>query len=429
MIDKQRVLSGIVAILRSQIVVHLLMIFSMICLSLYFIFSKFAFQEMHPVHFAAVRSVISTIIIVAVCLIVDRHFVFEYRANTTNKLLQKIPALRDHVILFVLALLLVPLNQLVRSNFLIFTIKLALAGLYFTDPIVAGVVQPINVVFTAIISILLKNEGISVLKIVGIVLSVLGAIAIVLIKGLASTEDVSVNFDVYGVIGTVSFLVSGFSFAVYLNIQRYLFNRGLPPFTGMFFLTNMANKIVTMWVYIYGTLQIGIIALCFLAVTTGGPVSYLTWLAALYGGTLAGGIFFLIGSYANRRVAPTIVSTYYTSLPILSAIMSIIFYNQYISWYAILACVPIVIGVFMVAYAKYKEQQTAVPQAEPGFQKIATASPISDVPDELEMVSPISGAQPDDNFSFKVNIVKQELEGKTDFLTKEDDQSVNAVPS
>lgn len=246
------------------------------------------------------------------------------------------PNLKDHMIFIVLGFLLVPMNQL-----------LAMAGLYYASPLVAGIIQPINVVFTAAISIMLKNENASILKIVGILLSVLGAVAMVVINGLTSETGASVALSWTGVLGPVLYLIAGLAFAIYLNIQRTLFNRNLPIFT------------VTMWCYFYGTIMCGIVSLGFLFKTNDLSYSYLSWLVLVYGGTFAGGFFFLIGSYANSRIAPTIVSTYYTTLPIFAAILEIIFYNRYISGYSVIGCILIVSGVLIVAYAKYKEQKKA----------------------------------------------------------------------
>jgi len=337
-------------IFESTALVHILMLLSMLILAFHFILGHNAVQQIHPVYFSFFRSLISTAILIALTAIVDRTYTYSYKQGYEHKfkpiqyLWQRIPNWKDSLKLAIMGILLIPGNQ-----------NLSVVGLMYTNAIVAGIILPTSVVFTALISILCGFEKKGWLKFFGIGLAVLGSIAMVVITG-ATTEDEStsgsflgISFSMNSTIGTVIILIGVIAFAIYLGIQKTLLVSGIPSFT------------VTMWAYLYGTVIMGVISLCFTPFADLSGTDTSTWLVILYAATVAGSIFFLIGTYANKRIAPTIVSVYYTILPIFSAGLSFLIYGQTISWMSSIGCLIIVVGIVVVAYAKYKESIVVIP--------------------------------------------------------------------
>ena len=100
-------------------------------------------------------------------------------------------------------------------------------GLNLTTPINAAIIMTVNPVLVIIISALLIGEKITVKKIIGIVLGIIGAGALILNSG-------SVSFDNDFFIGNILVLINATSYAIYLVLVKGLMKK-YNPLTVMFF--------------------------------------------------------------------------------------------------------------------------------------------------------------------------------------------------
>ncbi|KAL0481804.1 hypothetical protein AKO1_012398 [Acrasis kona] len=371
--------------LNSQLFVHLLLIIANVSFAALYMISKYALTYFNPVHLTMYRSIICTLSIAPLWLIIDRNYVFDVRREAVSSMPKwkafvfgKIPDLKTTLLLALSGLLVIPLNQIAF-----------IFGLKYTDSLVAGVFQPSTVVFTAFISILLRNEAKSILKFVGIAISVVGAISMILVTGATNKSDkekeedtfvvFGVKFSINGVIGACFFIGNTLSYSVYINVQRVLLARKIPSFT------------VTFWSFLFGTILCVPITLFFINgmdySDTGGKNIWLLWGCVFFAGIIGGAVPFVITTFASGRLSPIVVSTYSTTIPIFSAILSLIVVGHIASYWSIPCCTLIIIGVLMVGYAKYKEnsQIVATPTTPTELQDIEI-SPTTEREQRLELL-------------------------------------------
>jgi drug/metabolite transporter (DMT)-like permease len=330
--------------------------------------SKFSLEYFNPVHFTLYRNISTTFFILPLWLFADRNFSFEYRKEQTETmsgikryLLGKVPNWKDNALFMLSGLLVIPLNQVAF-----------IFGLYYTDSFTASVFQPSSVVFTAFISIMLRFEDRSILKFVGIGLSVIGAVTMVLVAGSSQPakeggfQILGFNLSMEGLLGAFFFLANTFCFSAYLNVQRALLGRKIPPFT------------VTMFSFVYGTFFCAIVTLAFINTMDYSKTTLASWAATFSAGFIGGTIPFVVATVASSKLSPIVVATYTTTIPLFTGLLSVAL-GQFIVWYSIFPGALIMIGVFTVGYAKYRESKAAQAAV--------------DVPCEPEQIAELAGTE------------------------------------
>jgi drug/metabolite transporter (DMT)-like permease len=220
---------------------------------------------------------------------------------------------------------------------------------------VGAVFQPSSVVFTAFISsVILRTEAKSWLKFIGLVISIVGALAMVFITSASKSKGDDSEKTFFGIevsmnslIGASFFIANCFLFGLGLNIQGIALRRKIPPNT------------VTLWTFIWGT---GLnIPVCFIFYSGTNFVETDTyaWLAVIFAGSIGCALPFLINTVAVNDLSPMVASAYETTVPIFSFIIALIISDSSVNWWCTLAAAVILAGVFLVGYAKYREEKKA----------------------------------------------------------------------
>ena len=202
-------------------------------------------------------------------------------------------------------------------------------GLNLTTPINAAIIMTVNPVLVIIISALLIGEKITVKKIIGIVLGIIGAGALILNSG-------SVSFDNDFFIGNILVLINATSYAIYLVLVKGLMKK-YNPLTVMFF------------VFLFGlffVLPFGYQDLNSINLDSFTNDIYLKILFVVVCTTF---IAYLLNAFALKSLNPSIVSIYIYLQPVLASVIAILYNSDTIDYIKIVSSIFIFIAVFLVS--------------------------------------------------------------------------------
>ncbi|KAG2392524.1 hypothetical protein C9374_011249 [Naegleria lovaniensis] len=249
-------------------------------------------------------------------------------------------------------------------------------GLRWTNATIAGIMQPMVAIITCILSILLKREGRSVLKIIGVIVAVLGAVAMLVVSTVLSDkkappppdDDNSATSGFASFIATFSFTigmlflcVNMFFYALYLiNFKKVLQEEKFPVLTLAF------------WTWLIGSVVPLLPALYFSLADFGySPLQValrmdkMAYVGLFYGGLVHGALFFVLNSKASSLTTPTVIGVYSTLNPIVTSVMAFLFLHERVSPFVIPGAAFILFGVTMVIIAKWREGRAQQKQAAP----------------------------------------------------------------
>ncbi|CAM6094519.1 unnamed protein product [Calypogeia fissa] len=255
----------------------------------------------------------------------------------------------------------------VYGNQLLFTL-----GLSLTSPAVGAAFQPSVPVFTAVLAVLLGTEAWNFqrfdgkVKVGGIFLSVSGALLMALYKGPAIFGD---GYDIDNYLGAVGGKPSpepvGWFGSALISMGLSMWHVGIVCLVGncMFLAVYFAYQApvlkayphsltVTAYSYFFGA--------CLMVLTSVFSVSGIGAFSltgteiysVLYAGIAASAINYMIMSYSNKVLGPSLVSLYMPLQPLTSAILSRAFLGSTIFLGNIIGGILILSGLFCTTWAR-----------------------------------------------------------------------------
>ena len=204
---------------------------------------------------------------------------------------------KDYLRLIIASLFGISLNQIMFFE-----------GLNLTTPIDSAIIMTINPIIVLIFSFIFLKDKITILKLLGILLGIIGAVMIILGKG-----EISFNFDTFT--GNVLIFINATSFALYLIVIKPLMNK-YHPIT------------IMLWTFTLGFIFSLPFTIKPLINTNFSIIPSDIWLGLAYiviGSTFLG---YLLYNYSLRVLSPTIVSYFIYLQPLFSTITTMIVFGD-----------------------------------------------------------------------------------------------------
>ena len=217
----------------------------------------------------------------------------------------------------------VSINQLLFFN-----------GLNLSTPINAAIIMTTTPVLVLIMSYIILKEKLTLRKVCGIFLGIIGAVFLILIRG-----DLSINYNTQ--LGNFFVFLNASSYALYLVIVKPLMNK-YHPVTVMFLVFSFGL------VYIFPFGYKELMMVCWKSITVD---IYFSILFVLIFTTF---LAYLFNSLALKRVNPSIVGIYIYLQPVLGTIFAVYMQRDILTINKLLASMIIFIGVYLVSLPSLK---------------------------------------------------------------------------
>lgn len=238
---------------------------------------------------------------------------------------------KSHYLWFALySLLGVVLNQMLFIN-----------GLALTTATNTSLLAVLIPIFALIVSITLKLDRLSVIKVCGLMLAAAGVIYLV--------DPTKASFSSETTRGDIFIIVNCFFYATYIAVSKQLIQQ-----YGA--LKSMA------WLFLFGSIITVPIGIYSMRAVDLAEVSGLTWLAVAVIIIFPTILAYYLNAYALARVPPSIVAIYIYLQPLIGFLSAVIFLNEHFSLRVVLAAILIFSGLFLVTR---KPKENAVDMTYP----------------------------------------------------------------
>jgi drug/metabolite transporter (DMT)-like permease len=207
---------------------------------------------------------------------------------------------------------------------------LFITGLKLTTATNASILMLSVPVFTVAAAAALRIERIGAGRLVGILLSVAGALVLV--------NPLRFSADHGAALGNAIILANGLAYALFLVLQRPV-------------LARIPWRTVIAWSFLFGTLGVLPFAAPALAALEPARVPVKAWLGLGYIIVFPTVFAYAASTWAVRRSSPALVSAYNTLQPLVAATLGILFLGERFGWAEGVGFALIVAGLWRVTAA------------------------------------------------------------------------------
>lgn len=207
-------------------------------------------------------------------------------------------------------------------------------GLEATSPVHASLIMVVAPILVLISSSLYLKEKISIRKVLGILIGMLGA-ALLILKGSSGDNSLS------SPIGDIYVLINAASYAIYLVLVKDLMNK-YSPFT------------VMKWVFSFGLIVVLPFGVVDLTQVAWARIPSDIWIAIAYVLLFTTFFAYVLNAYALSAVNATTASAYIYLQPLIASSIAILWYNDGLSSVKILCGLFIFSGVYLISYQAKK---------------------------------------------------------------------------
>lgn len=208
-------------------------------------------------------------------------------------------------------------------------------GLSLTHPINSAIIMVSNPIMVIVFTLIVFKEKITVLKIGGLSLGLIGAVVLLLFKGNFQMGSDTILGDGMTLINSVCFAV--FVVMVKPYMQKY-------------------NTVTVMkWIFLFGCIYMLPFGIQDMQKTnwTDLPANIYASIAFVVVATTF--LAYLLNTYALKALSPSVVSMYIYMQPFLATIFAVILGKDTLSPIKIVSAVFIILGVYLVSYRKTKQ--------------------------------------------------------------------------
>lgn len=233
---------------------------------------------------------------------------------------------KDYLSLFLASVIMISANQ-----------GLFIIGIGYTSPVDTSVMCTLTPVFTLILATLFIGQPLTIIKVIGIVLGLTGALIMAFSN---ESEETATN----PLLGNTLCILAQICAAVYYVFFLKVINK-YPPFT------------IMKWMFLFSALTYIPAMLLFTPPVAWSSLSSSSVLSILYIIIFPTFLAYLIIPFSQRFLKPTVVSSYAYLQPVVSALLSFMMGLAIFGWNRIIATALIFIGVYLVSFSMKSKNQ------------------------------------------------------------------------
>jgi len=299
---------------RLTVVVNAVLVFAQVSFGGYHVYGKYALdQGVNPIIFSFYREIMAGPLLVVIAAFAERVLP-DFRKDWWRFIILGTLGVYGNQLLFVL-------------------------GLWYTSATQAAIMQPCIPVFTTIITLSLRMEQFSFLKVLGILASATGAVVMV------GFDDFSLKSDKF--LGTLCLVGNTLCVSIYYVYCKKVMFKKYPPIT------------ITAFSYMVGAVEMGLTSLIFvfqhktnlyhLTTSSYGPLAY----SIVFATVLA----YMSMTWANSKASTSLVAAYNSLQPLTAALLSFFFLKEVLVWREGEGALLILLGLGLVTFARSREVQ------------------------------------------------------------------------
>ena len=202
-------------------------------------------------------------------------------------------------------------------------------GLNLTTPINAAIIMTVSPILVIIFSAIIIKEKITIRKLLGIFLGIVGAATLILKSG-------SISIDNAFFVGNILIFINATSYSIYLVLVKILMTK-YNPITVMFYVFSFGLIFV---------LPFGLNELLEVNTQSFSKIIYLKVAFVVICTTF---LAYLLNAFALKTLNPSVVSTYIYLQPVLASVVAIFLKSDSLDFIKILSALFIFSAVYLVS--------------------------------------------------------------------------------
>jgi drug/metabolite transporter (DMT)-like permease len=204
-------------------------------------------------------------------------------------------------------------------------------GLNLTSTINSAIIMTINPILVLLLTLLILKERITLLKVIGIISGIAGALIIIFGSASNSSKLSSITGDIF-------ILINAASFAYFLVLIQPIMKK-------------YSAITVSYWLFLFGSIIVSPICVWDFSETTFELFTTGAWYSLIYiilGTTVLGYVLYI---YALKNLSPVITSSYIYSQPLIASFVAILIGQDSLTAQKIIASILIFGGVYLTSFS------------------------------------------------------------------------------
>lgn len=202
-------------------------------------------------------------------------------------------------------------------------------GLSLTTPINSAIIMVSNPIVVIVFTLLILKEKVSLYKVTGLMLGILGAVSLLLFKGNFELGSETITGDIFT-------LVNSISWAAFVVMAK--------PYMKKYHVASLMK-----WVFLFGFIMILPFGFTHAAKTDWISFTPEIWLELLFVIVATTFLAYLLNVHALKELSPSVVSTYIYMQPFLAGMFAILLGKDELNGIKIISALFIILGVYMVS--------------------------------------------------------------------------------